>query len=189
LADNNVKLYFTAVDCPFSNGLNERLNQTLTNRLRCKINENESNKKRPWPKLFEECVQEYNDTVHSATKYSPNYLMNGITPPLLRNLKLDIFDLDKDRKIAFQNSLYNHSLNKRRVDRNKTKPNFKIGQLVYVLHGNSLNRNKLDEIRTGPYKILKRLSNVIYEVDAGFQKQESNIFHVSKMYPFSSFGP
>ncbi len=189
LKEKNVKLYFTAVDCPFSNGLNERLNQTLVNRLRCKMNENDINKKRPWPKIFEECVQEYNDTVHSVTKYSPNYLMNGIQPPLLRNLPLEIFDLEKDRKIAFQNSLENHLANKSRFDRNKKKPNFKAGQLVYVLHGNSLNRNKLDEIRTGPYKILQQLSNVLYEVDAGFQKHESNVFHVSKMYPFESYDP
>lgn len=34
----NITLIFTAVDCPESNGLNERLNQTLINRIRCKIN-------------------------------------------------------------------------------------------------------------------------------------------------------
>lgn len=146
LRDHNVKLYFTAVDCSFSNGLNERLNQTLVNRLRCKINENEINQKRPWPKLFDQCVQGYNDTVHSVTKYSPNYLMHGIKPPLLKSLPFDNFNLEQDRKNAFQNSLKNHLINKKRFDKTKKQPNFDIGQLVYVLHGNSLNRNKLDEI-------------------------------------------
>lgn len=32
-------MVFTAVDTPFLNGLNERLNQTLISRIRCKINE------------------------------------------------------------------------------------------------------------------------------------------------------
>lgn len=32
LKENNVKLVFTAVNAPFSNGLNERLNQTLVNK-------------------------------------------------------------------------------------------------------------------------------------------------------------
>ena len=36
--EKNIKLIFTATDCPSSNGLNERVNQTLVNRIRCKIN-------------------------------------------------------------------------------------------------------------------------------------------------------
>lgn len=52
LQQKNICLLFTAVDCAFSNGLNERLNQTLVNRPRCKINESENNKKRPWPILL-----------------------------------------------------------------------------------------------------------------------------------------
>lgn len=39
LMKENIKLIFTAVDAPFSNGLNERLNQTIVNKIRCKINE------------------------------------------------------------------------------------------------------------------------------------------------------
>ena len=34
----NIKLIFTSTDCPSSNGLNERVNQTLVNSIRCKIN-------------------------------------------------------------------------------------------------------------------------------------------------------
>lgn len=47
LKDNSINLVFTAVDCPFSNGLNARLNQTLVNRIRCKINESNVKKKNP----------------------------------------------------------------------------------------------------------------------------------------------
>ena len=39
LDKHNVKLIFTAVNTPFSNGLNERLIQTLVNKIRCKMNE------------------------------------------------------------------------------------------------------------------------------------------------------
>ena len=48
--EKNIKLIFTATDCPSSNGLNERVNQTLVNRIRCKIN---SKKKRNWTKIAE----------------------------------------------------------------------------------------------------------------------------------------
>lgn len=33
LKENSIEVIFTAVDAPFSNGLNERLNQTLVNRI------------------------------------------------------------------------------------------------------------------------------------------------------------
>lgn len=41
LEKSNIRLIFTAVNTPFSNGLNERLNQTLVNKIRCRINEKE----------------------------------------------------------------------------------------------------------------------------------------------------
>lgn len=56
-------LIFTTVDCSESKKLNERLNQTLINRVRCKIN---SGEKRAWSKIAEECVNEYNSTTHSV---------------------------------------------------------------------------------------------------------------------------
>lgn len=43
LKDQNIKHYFTVVDHPSSNGPNERLNQTLVNRIRCKLNETRGN--------------------------------------------------------------------------------------------------------------------------------------------------
>lgn len=36
LDEKNIPIIFTAVDSPFSNGLNERINQTLVNKIRCK---------------------------------------------------------------------------------------------------------------------------------------------------------
>lgn len=44
LEENNTQLIFTAVNAPFSNGLNERLNQTLVNKIRCRINEKKRKK-------------------------------------------------------------------------------------------------------------------------------------------------
>jgi len=110
--------------------------------------------------------------------------MNGVRSPILSNVKnLEVSNLEKDRKLAFQNSQRSHLNNKKRYDKNKREPNFKVGQLVYVQHGNALNRNKLSEIRTGPFKIFQRISNCLYKVDSGYQKDESNIYHVSKLFP------
>ena len=66
---------------------------------------------------------------------------------------------------------------------------FEEGDQVYVSNGNKLNRNKLDEIRKGPYKIKKKNSSTIYEVDSKNKKRgtQANRFHASKLipYPFS----
>jgi len=46
LKRENIRMVFTAVDAPFSNGPHERLNQTLVNKIRCRINKND--KKTAW---------------------------------------------------------------------------------------------------------------------------------------------
>ncbi len=189
LKDNHINLVFTAVDCPFSNGLNERLNQTLVNRMRCKINEDKRQKSKPWSVISEECVNEYNNTIHSSTLFSPNFLLHGINVNIIPE-KFDIkIDLTKAREEAFQNSLRSHERNKTFYDKNKKEIVYKAGDLVYINHGSKLNKNKLDEIRSGPFEIAERISNVMYRVNSGFRKTESNIFHVSKLYPFRCDNP
>lgn len=56
LQDKHIPIVFvfTAVNAPFSNGLNERLNQTLVNKIRCKINK--VGNSRAWTTIAQECV-------------------------------------------------------------------------------------------------------------------------------------
>ena len=177
-----INLIFTAVDCAFSNGLNERTNQSLVNRIRCKIYETRDC---PWTVLAEQCVDEYNNTIHSSTGFTPKYLLTGVDNsivPVELN-KNNMENLDENRSIAFENSVRVHERNKKYYDLNVKNINYQEGDLVYVQHGNDLNRGKLEVIRSGPYKI-KKVSNVIYVIDSGFRKKESNLFHASKLVPF-----
>lgn len=75
LKEKNITMVFTGVNAPFSNGLNERLNQTLVNKIRCAINEEKN--KRAWTTIAHNCVDKYNQTEHTVTKFSPKYLLNG----------------------------------------------------------------------------------------------------------------
>ena len=70
LKEKNIELTFTAVDAPFSNRLNERLNQTLINRIRCMLNNN--NKKKAWPKIAEECVKANRSQCNRLLPYLPD---------------------------------------------------------------------------------------------------------------------
>lgn len=180
LREHGVTLVFTAVNCPFSNGLNERLNQTLINRLRCKRNEHPQ---RPWSKLAMECTEEYNRTTHSVTEFSPLYLLTGQQSSILPDTLCEPRDLIKDRLQAFNNSKKYHMANKKIFDRNKKQHDFQVGDLVYVEIGNRLNRNKLDPIRRGPCRVLSRVSSTIYEISSGRCRSRANFVHSSKLLP------
>lgn len=184
LEQKHIKLVFTSVDTAFSNGLNERLNQTLVNKIRCTWNERD--RKVAWTTVAHECVAAYNETRHTVTKFAPKYLLDGgkgqILPAEL-NTPGSHGDLSRDRKLAFENTLRSHNYNKKNFDRSRKAATFAPGDEVYVENGNRLNRKKLDELRMGPYKILRQVSNSIYEVDVGHRKSESNLYHVSKISP------
>ena len=186
LKKKNIELIFTAVNAPFSNGLNERLNQTLVNKIRCKINE--TDKKIAWTTIARECTQKYNETEHTVTGFAPAYLLEGkdvsILPKELNKSNM-VNTLQRDRETALKNSIKSHNYNKQLFDKNRKKHQFKIGDLIYIENGNKLNRKKLDEIRIGPYKIIDKLSDSIFKIDTGRRKQESNLFHVTKMLPAS----
>jgi len=187
LDDKNISIVFTAVNAPFSNGLNERLNQTLVNKIRCRVNE-KKNKKTAWTTIAHECIRKYNETEHTVTKFNPKYLLEGTDNSMLPiELKQERSneDLQRDRKTALENSIKYHAYNKRIFDKNRRDYKFEVGESVYVENGNCLNRKKLDELKIGPYKILERISHSIYKVDTGHKKTESNLFHITKLFPAS----
>lgn len=83
LDEKNIPIIFTTVNAPFSNGLNERLNQTIVNKIRCKINKNE--KKQAWTTIAHDCIKKYNETEHTVTGFSPEYLLFGTDSSILPN--------------------------------------------------------------------------------------------------------
>lgn len=184
LDEQNIPIIFTAMNSPFSNGLNERLNQTLVNKIRCNINESDA--KISWTTIAKNCVKKYNETVHTVTGYAPEYLLNGTDVRILPNelkLKKTKCDLIQDRKKALENTLRSHNYNKTIYDKNRKHVDFKVGDTVFVDNGNKLNRKKLDELRIGPYKIIEKISNSIYKINTNHRKSESNFFHISKLTP------
>ena len=111
LKSRNIKLVFTAIDCTFSKGLNERSNQTLVNWLRCKIYNNIN---RPWSVLAQECVDEYNRTIHSSTGFTTKYLLTGDDNFMLPKelSKENATNLTENRKLVLEKSQKTHDQNK-----------------------------------------------------------------------------
>jgi len=179
LEKHNIDYIFTTTDCLQSNGMVERLNQTITNRLRCKLNDHNQNKS--WPKLLEEVIIEYNNSPHSSTKFSPNYLRFGISR-FRTPLEDQLPPLEKAREIALKNSNVVHEQNKRIYDQNHKMCNFKEGDRVYVIKGSNMLRKKLDSIRTGPHRIIEKLSDVSFKIQ--MKNGKLDIFHVKKLWPY-----
>ncbi|KAK9728419.1 hypothetical protein QE152_g18004 [Popillia japonica] len=135
----NKREIFTALNAPFSNGLNERLNQTIVNKIRC-----ETKGKKAWTTIARDCVDKYNITEHSVTGFTPKYLLDGTDTSLLpEELKenKNAEDWKKDRKRALQNTIKSHEYNKKLFDKNRKEHGFDTGDLVYVENGNKLNRS------------------------------------------------
>jgi len=184
LKGQNIRLIYTALNAPFSNGLNERLNQTIINKIRCRINE--STEKKAWTTIARECVDKYNITEHSVTGFTPKYLLDGTNTNLLpEELKehKTAEDWKKDRKIALDNTIKSHEYNKKHFDKNRKENEFNTGDFVYIENGNKLNRKKLDELRIGPFKITEKISNTIFKIETGKRNDETGLFHITKLIP------
>ena len=87
----------------------------------------------------------------------------------------------EDRRIALENTVRYHNYNKSRYDKNKNDVNFQVGDLVFVDNGNKLNRDKLDRVRIGPYRISKKICNTVFEVDVGHGPHPKRLYHASKL--------
>jgi len=182
ITNNKCKLIFTAVDSAHSNGLNERVNQTIVNRIRCKFNE--EGEKRAWSTLATEAVDEYNRTPHSSTGFSPKFLLYGMREKMSPLEEEENISLEDARKRALVNSNLSFNTNKARYDKRRRDIEFEEGDLVYLLNGSKLNRKKLAKIYIGPYKIIKKISPLIYFVGSQKKRSENNLFHISKLIAF-----
>ena len=182
LKSKKIRFLFTAVDCAASNGHVERVNQTLTNRLRCKLND--GNERRGWWTLIKECNRDYNQTIHLVTGYPPAYLLKGEEVELCP-VKTRANDLGEDRRIAYDRMMKNHPENKRRSDRKRYETTLAVGDRVYVEARSKTNRNKLRPVRTGPFRILEQISPLMYKLGRPRNRNYVNIFHSSQLsrYP------
>ncbi|GFW56719.1 transposon Tf2-6 polyprotein [Trichonephila clavipes] len=165
LRNYNIKQLLTTAHHPQTNGKNERANQSLVTRHKCKANT--SSTKIPWTKLLDQVCNEYNSTPHSITKYPPAYLLFGLLPyqsPIDQNNYYE--PVDEARELALKKTIDYHIKNKIRYDARCIEKKFNPGDLVvYEEFQYPIIRGNRAPLFPGPYEIIKQCSEVTYEIN------------------------
>jgi len=186
LRNAGVHQLMTSTQRPQCNGMNERTNQTIINRLRCKI---DSISTKAWPSLLRDVVTEYNNTPHEVTGFSPAFLMFGTRPyePILHSQPIA---LEEARQKAFERTQSHHVKNKIIYDKRFIPQEFQPGDDVLVEVHWHPNNGKLTPAMEGPYKILTKLSDVSYEINRPIRpmNRQTDIVHISKLRKYYNPG-
>ncbi|UYV69786.1 hypothetical protein LAZ67_7000728 [Cordylochernes scorpioides] len=161
LINRNIHPLLTTSNNPQANGLCERLNATLTGKLRLLHLENP---KAAWTKLAKRVTVVYNNTPHSVTGFPPGYLMFGVLPP----------ELTEHAK---------HLKDKHAYDQQHKTPHFEPGDLVLVKVYHHPNTGKLAPYFTGPYEILEIISPNVVRINRPNQplNRNTDTVHVNKL--------
>ncbi|UYV72493.1 K02A2.6-like [Cordylochernes scorpioides] len=180
LLNRNIHPLLTTSNNPQANGLCERLNATLTGKLRLLHLENP---KVAWTKLVKKVTLIYNKTPHSTTGFPPIYLMFGILPPEISNHNTPYPDIDKARKIAHTRTQNKHLQDKNTYDQRHKQPHFEVGDLVLVKLYHHPNTGKLAPYFTGPHTILEIISSNVVRIDRPNQplQRDTDAIHVNKL--------
>ncbi|UYV82801.1 hypothetical protein LAZ67_22000913, partial [Cordylochernes scorpioides] len=194
-----IKHCFTTSYHPQTNGLTERLNRTLINMLSMYVNTDQKN----WDEILPVITHAYNTTIQETTGYSPFFLMFGREPTSLlddRNMSVDIDKDDYDeyikhhldkinrtRKLVINNTIKTQERMKKNYDKKHMEKSYEPGELVAVWTPiRKIGKcEKLMRKYFGPYRILKKLSNVNYLIEPKDNPgQDPLSVHVSRIKPY-----
>ncbi|UYV67623.1 hypothetical protein LAZ67_5001396 [Cordylochernes scorpioides] len=159
LISQGIKPLYTTANHPQSNGLSERLNATITGKLKILYLEHP---KQTWTKQIERVTRIYNLTPHTVTGFPPIYLLKGIVP---NNLNNHVQTFPEARRIALQKTQTRHKAEKLMYDQKHKKIDFVPGDLVLVKVYRHPNTPKLEPNYTGPYEILEILSPQVVRIN------------------------
>ena len=185
---------------PRSDGLVERLNRTIKDMLSKYLSANQTN----WDRFIDGLVLAYNTTPHESTNISPYRMMFGREAKLPLDLLTETNNeselcerseaeyvrelrenLDSLHKIARETLQKSSLRQKSDYDRKVREVNYDVGDLVRrnqqkVAIGAKV---KLGRHWTGPWTVIKRLSDVLYQIKHS-RNSKPVIIHADNLKPY-----
>ncbi len=191
-----IKLKYILPYRPQSNGICERLNGTLKSMLGSYTQKSQ----KEWADLLPHVVFAYNTSIHTATGYTPYYLMHGREACIGSELilqgetgtrSLPEYVRNIQRNIALAQTHVNNRVNAAADQRDRINDmmqhpvKYVVGDevYIYVLPKSDAKQEltrKLISPYQGPYRVTKIISDVAYQVEHIETKKKKSV-HVSKM--------
>lgn len=171
-AMHNIDIHFTTPYNPNSNSPVERLHSTLAEMIRI---QRITDKSEP-TNLMKYAIMTYNNTIHSATGFTPFELLFGHTSsrnPLELHFLKEFYQeyankhkqiMENVQKLVTTKMTENKRTVIERSNKNTEEPNFKVGDKVYKQVAKGARSNKLEPKYIGPYTIVRIHPEQIAEI-------------------------
>jgi hypothetical protein len=185
---------------PRTNGLCERMNQTITQAL-AKISRDRGKQER-WDECLGEAVMAIRTMPNDATLYSPSMLLFGYemrTPATWPAPRIDFVEgemqdvveerirvvqdlMERQRKEAVVASMERKKKWKAKYDQDVERRRFEIGDQVLMLDNNKA--TKLGDVWLGPFVVTKVNSNGTYWLVGKDQRRLQGAVNIEKLRPW-----
>lgn len=182
---------------PQSDGQTEVVNKVVQQYLRCFCHD----RPHEWGKFLHWAEWNYNTATHTSTGFSPFEVVYGKPPPslpqyVLGSSSVEALDLDLSTRDRILSTLKNKLLKaqdtmKRYADKKRIPHNFQLGDLVLVklkpfrqhsVAGHCI--HKLSKRFFGPFKLVRQIGEVAFEVELPSHSKINPVFHVSQLKPY-----
>ena len=189
------KLAFSSSYHPQTDGRTERENRTLEEVLRCFVNDRQND----WDVILPMVEYAHNDMEHSSTGATPFFLNYGGHPanPLARACASESVQVPAAQDLvsiittAVSQAIANLKIAQARqahyANLHRRELVLEEGQLVWLCatnwHWADGRNNKLRSKRIGPYKVIRAVSPVAYEIELPMESRMHPVFHVSNLTP------
>ncbi|RWS28094.1 Pol polyprotein-like protein [Leptotrombidium deliense] len=164
---------------PQCNGLAERTNGSLVQSISLFVSAHQ----RDWDKILPFATHAYNTSVHSVTGYSPHELLFGRPACLPQDVTVNSDTLGIDNASDY----YSCVTAWMKIARASAKKAIEASQSAYAKRNPAKKKGVSPKFKTaynGPYKIVRQLNPVVFEIENFKRKSGNDFVHVSRLKKF-----